>query len=133
MLTSQQDAQHKRGEGIGRDQPGHFWFQKSIIAAVANHQQQFRDCELHENYSKDEKDPRASRKAFWLIDPELRYCRRQDQKRNDKILGRFRLLPAKNKKSQPASERCKDHQLRIRGVLEVPPEFTPRPAAASFP
>ena len=92
MLAAKQNAQDKRREGVGGDQPSHLRLQKLIIAAVTNYQQDFRDRQLDKDHSKNEKNPRASRKALWLIDPELRNRGRQNQERNDKVLRWFRLL-----------------------------------------
>jgi hypothetical protein len=92
MLASKQNAQDKRREGVGGDQAAHLRLQKLIIAAVTDYQQDFRDRQLDKDHSKNEKNPRASRKALWLIDPELCNRGRQNQERNDKVLSWFRLL-----------------------------------------
>ncbi len=128
MVPSEQDAQHERGKGIGRNQSAHFGFQKRVIAAVANYQHQFCHRKLRQNNSKNEKDPRALRKGLWLIDPELCNGSRQNQQCDDKIFGWLRLLAAENEKSQAAGKHHEDERLHIRRVFQIARQFASRPA-----
>ena len=116
-MTAQQNAQHKRCKRIGHDQPRHFRLQESITATVTKHEQQFGNGKLHQNDAKDEKNARASRKAPGLVDPKLSNRGGQDQQRNDKILGRLRLLTAKNEKREATDKYRKDHDLGVRRVF----------------
>ena len=116
-MTAQQNAQHKRCKRIGHDQSRHFRLQKSITATVTKHEQQFGNGKLHQNDAKDEKNARASREAPGLVDPKLGNRSGQDQQRNDKILGRLRLLTAKNEKREATDKYRKDHDLGVRRVF----------------
>ena len=129
VLPPQQNTQHQRREGVRRDQSAHFRLQKAISAAVANHEQQFCHRELEQDHAKDEKNPRALREAFRLIDPELCNGCRQNKQRDHKILRRFGLLAAENKKSKAADEHRKDQKLCIGRVLEIAQKFASQPAA----
>jgi hypothetical protein len=74
---------------------------------------------LYENDAKDEKNARASRKAPGLVDPKLSNRRGQDQQRDNKILGRLRLLATKNEKREATDKHRKDHDLGVRQVFQI--------------
>jgi hypothetical protein len=132
MLPAEQDAQHQRRKSIWRNQSGRFWPQKAVIAAVANHEQQLDDRQLHKNNAKDEKNSRILLEAFWLIDPKLRDRRGQDQERNDVILRRLRLLAAKDEKRQTTSKQGKDEYFYMRRTFHVAHQLTAWPPPPPF-
>jgi hypothetical protein len=74
---------------------------------------------LHQNDAKNEKNARASREALGLIDPQLSDRGGQDQQRNNEILGRLRLLAAKDKKRQATCKHSKDNNLDVRRVFQI--------------
>jgi len=71
-------------------------------------------------------------KALWLVDPELRDGSAQNQQRDDKILGRFRLLAAEDEKSEACRECRKDHDLGIRSVFQIARQLASGPATPGF-
>jgi hypothetical protein len=111
MLPIEQNAQHERRKGVWRNQPRRLWFQKAVVAAIAKDEKQFRDRQLKKNDAEDQKNSRVLLETFWLIDPQLGNCSRQDQERNDVIFRGLGLLTAKNKKRQTTSEKRKDKYL----------------------
>ena len=119
MLAPEQHAQHERREGIRRNQAAHLWLEEPVVPAVTDYQQKFRDRELHQDYAENQQNPRASRKAFRLIDPELSNRGRQNEQCNHKILCRFRLLTAENKKRQTANKHRENQQLAVRCVFQT--------------
>jgi len=61
-----------------------------------------------------------------LIDPELRHGNGQKQERDDEILRRFRLLPAKDEERQSGRESSKDQYFDGRRALKAAQQFVAR-------
>ena len=71
-------------------------------------------------------------KALWLVDPELRDGSAQNQQRDDKILGRFRLLAAEDKKRESTGKHRKNHAPNKGRIFQVALQFAAVPAAPRF-
>ena len=59
-------------------------------------------------------------------------CRKQKQKRDDKVFCRLRLLTAENEKSQCAHEREQDEHLAVGRIFQRAQRFVSHPAASRF-
>src|SRR5260370_42080308 len=111
-MTNQHTEIKRRG-GEGSNQSSHLWIEETVVPAVTDYQQKFRDRELHQDHAENQQNPRASRKAFRLVDPELSNRSRQNEQCNHKILCRLRLLTAENKKRRTANKHRENQQLAV--------------------
>src|SRR4051794_25379315 len=102
------------------------------MTTVAKHEQQLGHRQLHENDAENEQDARTLSKCLRLVDPKLDDRRRQKKERDNKVLRRFRLLPADHEKGESANKGNQDENFYGQGVLENAEQFIAVPATPRF-
>ena len=60
MVAAEQNAEHERGKGIGRDQPGGLGLKEGEDAAVAENEQDLRGRKLQIDDAENEKERASS-------------------------------------------------------------------------
>lgn len=72
------------------------------------------------------------RESFWLVNPELRNRRGQNQQGDNEILGRLRLLSTEDQERQHSGKREKYESLDVGRIFQAPQQLIPGPAAADL-
>ena len=125
VTAPQQHAQDERGKGVGSHQSAGLRAKDAVMAAVAHHQHQLGDRELHQDDAEDQEDARGARKRFWLIDPELNQGGGEKEKRDDEILGGLGLLSAEDEKGEARDEAGDDEHFARHRFLEGVEQLVP--------